>query len=383
MTLSRTFIAALVPIVLSITQPAEHAHAQAPAPQVTVAQPLAKSVTRWDEFSGRFEAVDNVDVRPRVSGFVEKVHFEDGQIVAAGDLLFSIDKRPFEIEVAVAAAAIARAKAQVGLQENEVERARPLARSRTLSRRDLQQREANLDIARAELASAEATLRSARLNLEWADVRAPIGGRVSNNKVGVGALVTGGSSQATILTTIVSLDPIHFVFDASEADFLRYVRLFQSGKRPSSRDAGNPVRIKLSDEEGWPHTGRMDFVDNQLNPRSGTIRGRAILKNGDQILTPGLFGRMQLFGGEFDALLVPDSAIVSDQARKIVFVVDANNKVGARPVTLGPLDAGLRVVQSGLQPDDRVVINGIANPAVRPGATVNPIAGDITTAKSN
>ncbi|MEO1651118.1 MAG: efflux RND transporter periplasmic adaptor subunit [Pseudomonadota bacterium] len=349
---------------------------------MTVSEPLARNVTRWDEFSGRFEAVDSLEVRARVAGFLEKVHFEDGQIVSEGDLLFTIDKRPFEIQVAIAEAAIARARAQVELQESEVERARPLARSRTLSRRDFQQREANLSIARAELTSAQANLRTAQLDLEWAEVRAPISGRVSNNKLGIGALIMGGTSGATVLTTIVSLNPIHFVFDASEADFLRYARLFRDGKRPSSRDTGNPVRIKLSDEDGWPHTGQMDFVDNQLNPRSGTIRGRAILDNTKGILTPGLFGRMQLFGGNFDALLVPDKAVVSDQARKIVFVVEDDNKVGARPVKLGPLDRGLRVIQSGLKSDDKVVIDGIANPAVRPGATVEPVAGEITTAQS-
>lgn len=352
-------------------------HAQAPPPRVTIAQPLAKMVTRWDEFSGRFEAIDAVEVRARVSGFVEKIHFDDGQIVKAGDLLFTIDKRPFEIQVASAQAAIDRAKAQVALQETEVERARPLVRSQTLSRRDFQQREANLATALAELASAQATLRAAELDLAWADVRAPISGRISNNRVGVGALVTGGAAGTTLLTTIVSLNPIHFVFDASEADFLRYSRLNQNGDRKSSRDEGNPVRIKLSDEEGWPHKGRMDFVDNRLNPRSGTIRGRAILKNDSGLLTPGLFGRLQLFGGKFDALLVPDQAIVSDQARKIVFVVGAENVVAPRPVTLGKLFNGLRVVRSGLKENDKVVINGIANPGVRPGAKVTPVEGKI------
>lgn len=228
-------------------------------------------------------------------------------------------------------------------------------------------------------------MRRAELDLEWASVRAPISGRISNSRVDVGTLVSGSdnANMATVLTNIVSTDPIYFVFDASEADFLRYSRLFNEGARPSSRDSSNPVRIKLADEEGWPHIGRMDFVDNQLNPRSGTIRGRAILDNADGILTPGLFGRVQLFGGEFDALLIPDRAIVSDQTRKIVFVVDADGKVGAKPVEPGPLVKGLRVIRSGLQRADRVVIDGIANPAVRPGSVVEAISGEITTAAAD
>ncbi len=347
------------------------ARAQAPMPPVTVANPVSQQITQWDEFSGRFEAIESVNVRARVSGFIEKVHFKDGQMVKAGDLLFTIDKRPFQIAVESAQAEIAQRKADVALQISEVERARPLLRSRTLTERDFETRDANLAIARARLSAAEATLRAAQLDLDWADVTAPISGRISDRRVDVGALVTGGAAGATVLTAIVSLDPIYFEFDGSEADYLRYVRLARLGTRPSSREKRNPVRIKLADQEAWSIKGQMDFVDNRLDPRSGTIRARAIVDNPDFMLTPGLFGRLQLFGGKFDALLVPDKAIVSDQTKKVVFIVDENDVVGAKPVTLGPLqEGGLRVIKSGLSADDRVVINGIANPAVRPGAKV-------------
>ncbi|KUO57451.1 MAG: hemolysin secretion protein D [Alphaproteobacteria bacterium BRH_c36] len=376
--------ASMIAVLLVFTAYQRPASAQAPPPPVSVAKPLAKKVTQWDEFSGRFEPVESVEVRPRVSGFIEKIHFKDGQTVKAGDPLFSIDQRPFEIEVESAEATIEQRKAEVELQLSEVERARPLVDSRTLTRRDFETREANLAVARAQLSAAEATLRAALLDLEWATVVAPISGRLSDRRVDVGALVTGGAGASTLLTTIVTLHPIYFMFDGSEADYLRYIRLARNGSRPSSRDEGNPVRIKLADEDEWNWTGKMDFVDNRLDARSGTIRGRAVIENPDRFLTPGLFGRMQLFGGEFDALLVPDKAIVSDQARKIVFTVGEGDVVAAKSVELGQLQpGGLRVIKSGLTPDDLVVINGIANPAVRPGAKVAPEAGEIVSAQSN
>ena len=351
-----------------------------PAPPVTVAPPLAKRVTGWDEYSGRFEAVETVEVRPRVTGFVEKLHFRDGQLVKAGDLLFSLDKRPFEIAVESAKAEVARTAAQAELAENEVERVTPLARSGTASKRDLDQRTANLNVAIAQRQAAQAGLRSAELNLEWAEVRAPIAGRASDRKVDVGNLVTGGTAGSTVLTTIVSLDPIHFRFDASEADYIRYVRQFIAGDRKSGRESQHPVRIKLADDKDWSRQGRLDFVDNQLNPRSGTLRARAVLDNKDQLFTPGLFARLQLFGGEYDALLIPDAAIVSDQASKIVFTVGADGLVKAQPVELGDIVDGLRVVRAGLKADDRVIIDGLANPFVRPGARVTAQPGQVKPA---
>lgn len=353
-----------------------------PRPQVSVAAPLLQAITQWDEYSGRFEAVQSVEVRPRVAGFVEKVHFNDGQRVGVGDLLFTIDKRPFEIAVESVQADIARANAQVQLQENEVERARPLVATRTVTERDFDQRKANLSAARAQMQSAQAALKAAELNLEWTEVRAPIAGRISDRRVNVGTLVATGQTGATLLTNIVSLDPIHFVFDVSETDYLRYARWSLVGARPSSREVDNPVRIKLADETVWSREGRMDFVDNQLNPRSGTMRGRAVVDNKDELLAPGVFGRLRLFGGRIDALLIPDSAVVSDQARKIVFTLDASNVIKATPVVLGPIVDGLRVVREGLKPSDSVVIDGLANPAVRPGAKVAPQPGQIKAASN-
>ena len=347
---------------------------------VTISPPVAKRVTQWDEFSGRFEAVASVEVRARVSGFIDKLHFRDGQIVNVGDLLFTIDKRPFEIAVESAEAEVARNKAQVDIAELQVERGAALVKSRNIPDAEYDQRKANLAVAKAQLKTAEAAVRQAELNLDWTDVRAPLAGRISDRKVDAGNLIQGGQQGATLLATIVTLDPIRFVFDVSESDYLRYTRLFLSGAMASSRDSVNPVRIRLADESEWTRTGKVDFVDNTLSARSGTIRTRAIVENKNQLLTPGIFGRVQLFGGEYDALLIPDSAVVSDQARKIVFVVGDNNVVQAKPVTLGPIVDGLRVVREGLAATDNVVLDGLANPMVRPGAKVQPQKGEIKTA---
>ena len=352
---------------------------------VTISPPVAKRVTQWDEFSGRFEAVASVEVRARVSGFIDKLHFRDGQLVNVGDLLFTIDKRPFEIAVQSAEAEVARNKAQVDIAELQVERGAALVKSRNIPDAEYDQRKANLAVARAQLKTAEAAVRNAELNLDWTDVRAPLAGRISDRKVDAGNLIQGGQQGATLLATIVTLDPIRFVFDVSESDYLRYTRLFLSGAMASSRDSVNPVRIRLADETEWTRSGKVDFVDNTLSARSGTMRTRAIVENKNQLLTPGIFGRVQLFGGEYDALLIPDTAIVSDQSRKIVFTVNKDNVVQAKPVTLGPLVEGLRVVREGLDAADNVVLDGLANPMVRPGAKVMPQKGEIKTAdaKSN
>jgi RND family efflux transporter MFP subunit len=344
---------------------------------VTVAPPLARKVVQWDEYTGRFEASERVAVRPRVSGYIDKVHFGDGADVKQGDLLFTIDRRPFEIAVDSARADLVRAQAQVTLNQMDYQRAQELVKSAATTVRDLDQRKANLDTAQAQVLSAQAALRNAELNLEWTEVRAPISGRVSDRRVDSGNLVTGGQDGANVLTTIVRLDPIYFVFEGSEADYIRYTRLNSKGQRPSSRVAPNPVRVQLADETGWPHAGRMDFVDNEVNARNGTIRGRAVLDNHDLFLSPGTFGRLQLYGGTVDALLIPDKAIVSDQARKVAFTVGPDNKIVAKPVTLGGFALGLRVITAGLQPADRVVVDGLANPFVRPGAVVSPEAGEI------
>ena len=376
MSVSRRLLALAGLSLLSLST-AALAQGGPPAMPVGVSEPVAKRVTQWDEYSGRFEAVASVEVRARVSGFIDKIDFRDGQIVKIGDPLFTIDKRPYEIAVDVADADVARNKAQVDLAELQVNRGASLIASRTITEAEQDSRKSTLAVARAQLKSAEAALRNAQLNLEWTNVTAPIAGRISDRKVDAGNLISGGQTGATLLATIVTLDPIRFVFDISEADHLRYSRLILSGALASSRDGANPVRIRLSDETEWKRTGKVDFVDNAMTARSGTIRVRALVDNKDQLLTPGIFGRLQLFGGEYDALLIPDSAIISDQARKIVFVVGPGDVVQAKPVTLGTLVDGLRVIRSGLAPTDKVVLDGLANPMVRPGAKVVPQKGEI------
>ena len=376
MSVRRRFLA-LASLFLCALPVASFAQGGPPAMPVTVSEPIAKRVTQWDEYSGRFEAVASVEVRARVSGFIDKIDFRDGQLVKIGDPLFTIDKRPYEIAVESAEAEVARNKAQVDLAELQVGRGASLISSRTITEAEQDSRKSTLAVARAQLKSAEAALRTAQLNLEWTRVTAPIAGRISDRKVDAGNLISGGQTGATLLATIVTLDPIRFVFDISEADHLRYNRLILSGALASSRDGANPVRIRLSDETDWKRTGKVDFVDNAMTARSGTIRVRALVDNKDQLLTPGIFGRLQLFGGEYDALLIPDSAIISDQARKIVFTVGDDGVVHAKPVTLGTLVDGLRVIRSGLAPTDKVVLDGLANPMVRPGAKVVPQKGEI------
>jgi len=355
------------------------ARADGPAPEVVVSHPLARTIPRWDEYTGRFEALKQVEVRARVSGALEKINFTDGQFVKAGDVLFVIDQRPYQIAVDSARAELTRAQAQAVVSTRDYARAQEMTQGRTITARDVDQRKASNDIARAQVLSAEAALRNAELNLEWTQVRAPIAGRVSDRRVDSGNLVQGGQADATLLTTIVTLDPIHFIFDASEADYIRYAR---SAERPkeTSREFKNRVSVRLADETEWTRSGVMDFMDNQLNRRSGTIRGRAVFDNKDYFLTPGTFGRLRLFGGDVSALLIPDASVVSDQTSKTVLVVSDDNKVIAKSVSLGPIHQGLRVIQSGLDAKDRIVIGGLANPMVRSGATVQPKEGEIKEA---
>jgi len=344
-------------------------------PSVTVSRPLQKTITEWDEFTGRFTAVATVEVRARVSGFIDAIHFKDGQLVKQGDLLFVIDPRPYRIAVEQAKADVERSQARLQIATLDVERAAPLVKSQTLTQREFETRQSNQREAAGAVASLEAALKQSELNLEWTDVRAPIAGRISDRRVDAGNLVTGGQSGATLLTVIVSIAPIHFILDGSEADFLRYQRLAAAGGRQLSRDAPNPVSVRLADESDYKHHGRMDFVDNVLNPRTGTIRARAIFDNEDGLLTPGHFGRLRLFGGKGEALLLPDSAIASDQASKIVFTVADDGTVGTKRVELGPMVEGLRVVRKGLAATDRIVIEGLQR--ARPGQKVTAEDGKI------
>lgn len=348
-------------------------------PPVTVANPISKEITEWDEFTGRFEAVETVEVRARVSGHLEKIIFKDGQMVNKGDLLFEIDPRPFEIALEQASADVDRAKSEVVPAKNDVERGRPLVANKRITNTEFETRVARLDAANANLQAAKARKRSAELDLAWTKVRAKVSGRISDARVDVGNLISGGQANSTVLTTIVSLDPIHFEFEGSEADYLKYTRLANAGKRPSSRVVQNPVAIKLADETDFMHRGKMEFVDNAIDPRSGTIRGRAILKNPDLLLVPGIFGRMRLFGGDFQALLVPDEVILSDLARKIVLTVHKDGTVVPKVVKLGPIVDGLRVVRDGLKASDTIIIKGVQR--FRPGQKVTPQAGEIVLTK--
>ena len=358
-------------------KPAANAGPQLPA--VTVSRALAQKITEWDEFTGRFVAVKTVEIRARVSGFVDSIHFRDGQIVKQGDLLFVIDARPYRFAVEQAKADVERARSKYEIATLDLERATPLLRSQSVTEREFETRRATQREASGVVGAAEALLKQAELNLEWTEVRAPIDGRISDRRVDAGNLITGGQTGATLLTSIVSIDPIHFAFDGSEADFLRYQRLAAAGARPSSRDVQNPVAVRLADETEYKHFGSMDFVDNVVSTRTGSIRGRAIFENKDGLLTPGFFGRLRLFGGERDALLLPDAAIASDQANKIVFTVADDGTVAIKRVELGPIVDGLRVVRSGLAPADRVVIEGLAR--ARPGQKVKPEDGKIEAIK--
>jgi membrane fusion protein, multidrug efflux system len=377
-TLLLAFATGLAAVLAACDSKSVGGSAAPPPPPVTVSKPLQKSITEWDEYTGRFTAVATVEIRARVSGFIESIHFRDGQIVKQGDLLFVIDPRPYRIAVEQAKSDLERAQAKFEIASHDVDRATPLARNQTITDRELDTRKSVQRDAAGGVGSADSALKQAELNLEWTSVRAPISGRISDRRVDAGNLIVGGSTGATLLSTIVSLDPIQFVFDASEADFIRYLRLAAAGTRPSSRDVQNPVAVRLADEKDFKHQGRMDFVDNALNPKTGTMRGRAIFENKDGLLTPGLFGRLRLFGGERETLLVPDGAIVSDQASKIVFTVADDGTVAAKKVELGPIVDGLRVVRSGLAPTDRVVIEGLQR--ARPGQKVTPENGKIEAA---
>ncbi|MGE0486929.1 MAG: efflux RND transporter periplasmic adaptor subunit [Gammaproteobacteria bacterium] len=342
-----------------------------PPPTVTVAKPVFRKITEWDEYTGRFVAAERVDVRARVSGYLESVHFAEGQMVEPGQLLFVIDQRPFQAEVTRARAEVDRVSTQLKVAQLEYERGQRLESSRAMSRETMEERRARRDAAQAEVDAARAALRTAELNLGFTEIRAPMAGRLSDIRVDVGNLISGGSADSTVLTTIVSLDPIELEFEGSEAEFLRYTRLDTAGTRPSSRDAPNPVEARLIDEADWVHKGHMTFVDNELDPATGTMRGRATFDNPDHVLLPGMFARVRLFGaGQHEAVLVPDEAITADQALKLVLVVGEGNVVEARPVKLGPLIDGLRVVREGLTADERIVTVGLLR--ARPGQPVTP-----------
>jgi RND family efflux transporter MFP subunit len=345
--------------------------AQPPPPPVTVAKPVVKTVTDHDEYVGRFEAVDAVEVRARVSGYLDAIHFKDGQMVKKGDLLFTIDRRPFQIALEQAKANLAQAKANLAYADTDLTRGKDLVGRSVISQQTFDQRTQAKRVAEANVGAQEAAVRQAALDLEFTELRAPVTGRIGDRRVSVGNLVTGGTTgTTTLLATIQSTDPIRFEFTMDEGSYLRYLRLAKNGDSPN--DGGKvPVKLKLLDEQVFVHKGRMDFVDNAIDTSSGTIRGRAVFPNPKGTFTPGMFGRIQVAAGPpAEALLVPDVAIGTEQVRKYVLVVDDQDVAQAKYVMLGPLIDGLRVVASGLEAGDRVVVNGLMR--ARPGVKVAP-----------
>ncbi len=351
-----------------------------PPPPVTVANPTKKVTTDWDEFTGRFDAIEQVQIRARVTGFVTKVAFTDGAVVKAGDLLYEIDPRQYQAAAEQAQGQLDDAKAKVVLAEKELERATTLIKTQAISENIVDQRSQAIAAAQAATLQAEGALKQAQLNVEYTKVVAPIAGRVSRHLGTVGNLVQGSESGATLLTSIVSLSPIYVYFDTDEATYVRNSKLWFEGKRPSSRDTPNPVQITLVGETKPSHEGKMDFLDNRLDVGTGTLRGRAIVDNKDLSILPGQVARVRVIAsGEYEALLISDAAVANDQSRKIVMVVKADDTVEARPAdTRAAGDGGLRVIRKGLKPDDRVIVDGIQR--ARVGAKVAPKMATTTPA---
>jgi RND family efflux transporter MFP subunit len=345
------------------------AQAAPPPPTVTVAKPTKKLVTDRDEYVGRFIAFDYVEMRARVSGYLEKILFKDGQLVKEGDPLFLIDPRPFQAALDQAKAAVVQAKANLAFAESDLKRGESLRTGTTITQQALDQRLQASRVAAAAVTAQEAAVKQAELDLSFTELTAPISGRIGDRRVSIGNLVSGGATGSTLLATIASIDPIRFEFTMDEASYLRYLRMASSS---SAADRGMtlPVRLKLIDEDSYTHEGKIDFVDNAIDRSSGTIRGRAQFANADGRLTPGMFGRIQIAtSAPAEAMLVPDTAIGTEQVRKFVYVLDANNVATPKYVTLGQLVDGLRVV-NGLKADDTVIVNGLMR--VRPGAKVTP-----------
>lgn len=344
---------------------------QAATPEVTVAKPVAKRLTDWDEFSGRLSARDRVEVRARVSGYLTKVHFKEGTEVKAGDALFTIDPRPYEAVVQGAEAVLAQAKTTAELANIEAKNATSLRQGQVISGEESERRLKGAAGEQAAVRAAEAALAAAKLELEFTAIRAPISGRVSDARVTEGNLVTGGTKDATLLTTIVALDPIYCEIDVDERSALKYREMHKTGERTSALFTRIPAEMALTNQEGWPHKGQIDFVDNQVNPTTGTIRARGVFPNADRLMSPGFFARVRIPGsGEYDGLLIRDSAVGDDQGSSYAWVLDAEDQAVYRPIKLGPIVEGMRVVREGLKADDRVIVLGLMG--VRNGVKVKP-----------
>ena len=373
-------VAGLSLAALTLTSRADDKPPAAPPLQtVTVAPVPEREVSEWDEFTGRLQAVDQVEIRPRVSGYIRRVTFTEGREVKKGEVLFEIDPRPYQAELARAQAELERAKSAAALAASDVQRAQNLVKAQAISREEYDSRTSAEAQGGASVKAAEAAVETARLNLDWTRVRSPISGRLSNALVTAGNLVAAGP-PATLLTTVVSLDPMYVYFDSDEQTYLRY-----AGRARSNgaywRTAKLPVYLGLANEDGYPHEGQLDFVDNQIDPNTGTIRTRAVFSNKSRALTPGLFARVKLVGDhKRKALLVRDAAIGTDQDRKFVLVVGPGDTLTYRPVVPGRLVEGLRIIDSGVQPGERVVVNGLMR--VRPGMKVAPTLTEMTAADS-
>ena len=357
----------------------DKAPAAPPLQTVTVAPVPEREISEWDEFTGRLQAVDQVDIRPRVSGYIQRVTFTEGREVRKGEVLFEIDPRPYQAELDRAQAELERARSAAALAASDVKRADPLVKAQAVSREEYDSRTSAEAQGGASVKAAEAAVETARLNLNWTRVRSPISGRVSNALVTPGNLVEAGQ-PATLLTTVVSLDPMYVYFDSDEQTYLRYAGRAHHGS--NWRTANLPVYLGLANEDSFPHEGRLDFVDNQIDPNTGTIRTRAVFSNKSRALTPGLFARVKLVGDhKRKALLVRDAAIGTDQDRKFVLVVGPGDTLAYRPVVPGRLVDGLRIIDSGLQPGEHVVVNGLMR--VRPGMKVAPQLAEMTAADSS
>jgi RND family efflux transporter MFP subunit len=351
-------------------------------PQVTIAKPVSKKVADQDEYVGRFVAVESVEVRARVSGYLQAIHFQDGQLVKRGDLLFTIDRRPFQATLAQAQASLAQARANLAFAESDLARAQGVAVGTVITQQTFDQRTQAKRAAQATVAAQEAVVEQATLDLEFTELRAPVSGRIGDRRVSTGNLVTGGTTGNTsLLATIESIDPIRFEFTLDETSYLRYGRVSRDGAQAANRGLDVPIRLKLIDEATFAHEGRMDFIDNRIERSSGTIRARAEFANPNGTFTPGMFARVQVAAAPpTDTLLVPEVAIGAEQARKFVLVVDAENIARPKYVTLGPVVDGLRVVTAGLAADDNVIINGLMR--ARSGTKVAPKPSSIAAASA-
>ena len=340
---------------------------------VEVAYPVYEKITEWDEYTGRFEASNRVEVRARVGGFLESVNFQDGQMVEKGDVLFTIDDRPFQIALDQANADYGQAMASLKTAQDNYDRVETLRESGAMSTEEYDRRKQALAFAKSSVQSAQARVDNAKLNLEFTRVTAPISGLVSRDKVNEGNLIDGGSSTSTLLTTIVATSPIHFYFTGSESDYLRYVRLARNGERGELRSEGIPVFIKLQDENDFVHEAKMDFVDNEIDNSTGTIESRAVLENKDHLLEPGMFGEARLMGSAaHNSLMIPDNIIGTNQSLRFVYVLGTDNVVTTKNISLGPLHSnGLRVVRDGITKDDKLIVNNIQK--IRPGMPVSPV----------